>query len=197
MNAPSIFDPPSGYKTVSALGFPELVWRMVWINDSVVIATAVTIIDPIPVGTTYVAGSLICQAQGASVTTNCVYDNVGNRVIWEGIIAPDPGATDEATALNEVVISYRTSVPLGVVFVQNQGCANWDANGNGSVADEIAAGQIPVCSDDPATSAPGDPTIWELNPQVVSVPTLSEWGIIILLFLQGLLALYFMRRRTQ
>jgi uncharacterized repeat protein (TIGR01451 family) len=197
VNAPSIFDPPSGYKTVSAIGFPELVWRMVWINDSVVIATAVTIIDPIPVGTTYVAGSLICQAQGASVTTNCVYDNVGNRVIWEGIIAPDPGATDEATALNEVVISYRTSVPLGVVFVQNQGCANWDANGNGSVADEIAAGQIPVCSDDPATSAPGDPTIWELNPQVVSVPTLSEWGIIILLFLQGLLALYFMRRRTQ
>jgi hypothetical protein len=158
----------------------------------------VRITDTIPANTTYIGGSLACTPQGSSSTQTCTYDSGNNRVIWQGTIAPDSGAQNETQAQNEVIITFKTSMNTTVTRVQNQGCANWDANGDGSVNDEITAGQTPVCSDNPATQAAlGDPTVWTKSTQPVAVPTMNEWGMIILMVLQGMGALYYMRRRIR
>jgi hypothetical protein len=181
---PSVFDPPSGFKTVNAAGYPELVWRMVWINNGNADAVAAVITDSIPANTTYVAGSLACAPQGVSQTDQCYYDSGNNRIVWQGTIAADLGAQNEAQANNEVVITYRTTVPQNITRVENQGCA--ETNGGTK------------CSDNPATPAIiGDPTVWTKSGTPVAVPTMNEWGMIILLVLQGMGALYYMRRRVR
>jgi uncharacterized repeat protein (TIGR01451 family) len=182
-NQPSLFDPPSGFKTVNSAGYPELVWRMVWINNSNVVATAVSITDTIPANTTYIGGSLACTPQGSSSTQTCAYDSGNNRVIWQGTIAPDSGAQNETQAQNEVVITFRTTMSTTVTRVENQGCAQT----NGGTK----------CSDNPSTPAFGDPTVWTKSTQPVAVPTMNEWGMIILMVLQGMGALYYMRRRIR
>ena len=156
-----IFDPPSGWKTVDSSGWPTLVWRQVWINDSNTGANAVRIVDPIPTDTTYISASLICTPTGGSSTTNCAYDGVTSEIIWEGTIAPDPGATDEGTAANEVVILFETTVGLGINQVENQSSAYWDENGDGTLSalDNNIQVDIPEISDDPDTAASSDPTI--------------------------------------
>ena len=170
---------------------------MVWINNSNTAATLARVTDPIPVNTSYVQGSLRCEARGISVSQICTYDGARNRIVWEGAIAPDLGAVNETQAANEVVIVFRTSVNPGITSAENQGCANWDSNGDGSLATEMGAGQIPVCTDDPVTPASGDPTRWSQGVEpVVAVPTLNEWGMIFLIVLQGFGALYLLRRRA-
>lgn len=64
-----IFDPPSGWKTVVRSGWPTLVWRQVWINDSNVSAVGVRIEDPIPTDTSYITGSINCTETGSSSQT--------------------------------------------------------------------------------------------------------------------------------
>ncbi|PID51980.1 MAG: hypothetical protein CR972_04250 [Candidatus Moraniibacteriota bacterium] len=157
----NIFDPPHADKIVSETGENEIAWAMVWINDGNMAATSMQVLDDVPAGTTYVAGSFTCEARGASVTTVCTYDVAENRVRWEGIIAPDMGATTEENALNEVVLTYRTTVLEGFDEVQNQAQAYWDADGNGEFGDDILRDQTPVLSNDPGTAAENDPTRWE------------------------------------
>jgi hypothetical protein len=181
---PSVFDPPSGFKTVNAAGYPELVWRMVWINNGNADAVAAVITDSIPANTIYVAGSLACAPQGVSQTDQCYYDSGNNRIVWQGTIAADPGALNESQALNEVVIQFRTTMPTNITRVQNQGCA------------QIPGGDT-SCTDDPGTPSSGDPTVWTKSATPVAVPTMNEWGMIILLVLQGMGALYYMRRRAK
>jgi hypothetical protein len=186
VTGPSLFDPPSGFKTVNSAGYPELVWRMVWINNGNAVATPVIITDTIPVSTTYVGGSLLCEPRGNSSTQpgSCIFDNANNRIIWEGTIAADPGSQNEAQAQNEVVIQFRTTMPTNITRVQNQGCA------------QIPGGDT-SCTDDPGTPSPGDATVWTKATTPVAVPTMNEWGMIILLILQGMGALYYMRRRAR
>jgi uncharacterized repeat protein (TIGR01451 family) len=137
-----LFDPPSGRKTFNANLLPELEWRIVWINSANISTINVQISDPIPAGTTYVAGSFVCTPTGTSTTTTCTFDSVNNRVFWQGTIGPDPGATDEATAANEVVLSFRVSVPSTVDHVTNQATSLTDRNGDGSFADETSGASV-------------------------------------------------------
>jgi uncharacterized repeat protein (TIGR01451 family) len=193
VNSAHVFDPPSGRKTVNADGYPELEWRMVWINDSNVAAILVRVTDSIPVDTTYVPDSVQCVANGGSSTSlgSCIFDAVNNRIVWEGNIAPDPGATDEDTAVNEVVITYRTTMPETVRRVENQGCAIWDESGNESLDDEITNNQVAVCTDDPDTDPSGDPTVWENE----EIPTMNQWGLMFFMLIAGLGGVYYLRRR--
>jgi len=71
-----------------------------------------------------------------------------------------------------------------VTRVENQGCA------------QIPGGDT-SCTDDPSTSPPGDPTVWRRSRGAAAVPTMNEWGMIILLVLQGLGALYYLGRRVR
>ena len=155
----NVFDPPSAIKTVSESGESEIEWKMVWINDGNMVAINTQILDDVPAGTIYVAGSVQCDARGTSVTNICTYDQSENRIRWEGDIAPDPGGTDEDDSLNEVVITYRTTVPQEMETVENQAQANWDANGDGDFNDDIARGQNPVVTDD-TNLHENDPTVW-------------------------------------
>lgn len=154
----AVFDPPSGRKVLSAVSLPELEWRMVWINSGNNAAENVQVTDPIPSGTTYVAGSLACEARGSSSTTTCVFDSVNNRIFWQGFIGPDLGASDEATANNEVVITFRVSVRPAVGFVSNQASSLTDTNGDGSFADETGPVSVSTSNNAdwyrPVSSAP-------------------------------------------
>ena len=152
----NLFDPPLGSKVLNAELLPELEWRMVWINDSNTAAIDVQITDAIPAGTTFVPGSLTCVPTGgsssAAVVTaplnpafpNCAYDSTNNRIQWQGNIDPDPGAIDETTAANEIVITFRVTVLAGVNQVNNRGSSLTDRNGDTSFADETTSASVSV-----------------------------------------------------
>ena len=160
-----VFDPPIGLKVADADALPQLEWTMVWINAGNVEANAVQVTDDIPSNTTYVAGSLICTPRGTSTVDRCAFDAAVNRVVYEGTIGPDPGLRTEDDAANEVVITYRVAVPPDFFgTIENQAEANWDTNGNGTVADERAAGQTRVVTDDPVPPGDSDPTIVTIEP---------------------------------
>ncbi len=161
------FASPTGEKTINPQGFPELEWRIVWINSDNGSANTVRVIDPIPVGTTFIPGSLTCDAMGNSAVTRCDYDSAANQVIVDGVIGPDLGAASEAAAVNEVVITFRISVPLDFFgTVENQAQVYWDSDGDGMVDDDLVAlaGQMPALSDDPVTPEPNDPTVGTFAP---------------------------------
>ena len=111
-----------------------ITWRQVWINNGNASAVSVWVLDPLAADTTYIPGSLTCEAHGASSTDLCQYNPTQRRVEWRGTIAPDPGATDENTATNEVVITFQVRV-FGTEShsVSNQSSAHWDENGDGNI----------------------------------------------------------------
>ena len=132
----TIFDPPTGIKVLNSVGLPELEWRMVWINNHNLAAINVQISDPIPTGTSYVDGSLTCQVLGTSSTTTCDYIAGTQSVFWEGNIGEDSGATNEATADNEVIITFRVTVPNTINAVNNRATSLTDTNDDGDFGDE-------------------------------------------------------------
>ncbi len=169
---PSLFDPPSGFKTVNAAGLPVLAWQMVWINNGNQDALTVRIVDTIPAGTTYDPGSVHCVARGASTVTRCEYQAQTNQIVYEGKIAADPGALDEATAQNEVLISFNSKLQQNVTSASNTASAYWDANNDGSVDNDIAGGQVPVMTNN------GVATTWRVG---TVIPTLSPAALVLLL----------------
>jgi uncharacterized repeat protein (TIGR01451 family) len=140
---PIVLAPPFGAKVVSG-DCPTLTWEMRWTNDRNDVALAIRVVDPVPAGTEFLPGTL--SASGGAA----FFNPATNRVEWEGLLEPG----------GDVLIRFQTAVPEDVRRVENQGCAFWDAGRDGSPADDEAAGQTPVCSDDPATPAPNDPTVW-------------------------------------
>ncbi len=160
VNLTNVFDPPMGIKIINPAGLPELEWRMVWINGGNVTANAVRITDRIPDGTTYVPGSVRCEPRGATTVALCLFDAAANQVVYEGTMAPDFGALTEDETANELVFSFRAGVPPDFFgTVENQAEAQWDADGDGSIDDDITAGQQPVTTNDPDTITANDPTV--------------------------------------
>ncbi len=159
----NVFDPPTGKKVFNEVGLPELEWKQVWMNDGNTEALDVILVDTIPEGTSYVDNSFTCEPRGISITTNCMYNEISEELVWEGNIGPDPGGTDEENSENEVVLTFRITIPEDMIMVQNQACGNWDDDQDGDINDEIEFNQQPVCTDDPSTEMPIDPTVWELT----------------------------------
>jgi LPXTG-site transpeptidase (sortase) family protein len=136
---PSLFDPPFGIKFVDDNGLPVLRWTMVWINNSNLVAVNAAVSDGIPLGTTY-AGSLICTEEGSTTTTSCFYEAPSGsyprgRIVWTGTIGPDFGATDAASANNELYIQFNVTVNTGINSVDNQATMDSDLNGDGDLTD--------------------------------------------------------------
>jgi LPXTG-site transpeptidase (sortase) family protein len=138
----TIFDPPSGYKVFDAAGLPLLEWRMVWINNHNSANINAHITDLIPAGTTYEDLSLTCVAMVASRTDVCEHRTSPERIYWEGEIGPDRGATNEATATNEVIITFRVRVPSTVHMVNNRGTSLTDTDGDGDFTDETTVASV-------------------------------------------------------
>lgn len=136
--AENLYDPPFGVKSVNSSGLPELSWTMVWINGSNIVAVNSAVSDPIPVGSTYVAGSLGCTGASALTTTaTCSYEIPSilyprGRVVWTGKIGPDFGASDASAADNELYITFNVTVNSGANLVQNIASLDSDLNGDGS-----------------------------------------------------------------
>jgi LPXTG-site transpeptidase (sortase) family protein len=165
----SIFDPPTALKTFSAAGLPELEFRMVWINSGNTASINTQVTDNIPTGTTYVTSSVTCAPQGSSTTagaasapliaavpsSSCGYDAVNNRIQWEGSIGPDNGNLTEATAANEVVITFRVTVDNGVNQVLNRGFSRTDINANANFVEETVLGTSLVNSNEVAWNRSG------------------------------------------
>jgi uncharacterized repeat protein (TIGR01451 family) len=173
VTAPEL-QPPAGVKTVETTGLPTLTWRVVWLNPANTAPLRLRVFDPIPVVTTYIDGSVTCVARGQSTVEHCAFDAATNQLVTEGLVGADPGATTEAQATNAVVITFQTTVLPGVTQVANQALAHWDATSNGTVDDDISAGQVP---------AQTGTTLEEREPTVATLPALA------CLFQQRLLAL--------
>ena len=73
------FGPPSGRKTVQEGAFPDLEWRVVWLNPANAVPLRIRVLDPIPVATTYVDGSVTCEARGQSTVARCDFDAETNQ----------------------------------------------------------------------------------------------------------------------
>ncbi len=164
--AGNIFDPPFGIKSVNSSGLPVLTWTMVWINASNIVAQNAAVSDPIPTGTTYLVGSLSCTGSSIlTTTTSCDVETPSityprGRVVWTGTIGPDLGATNAATANNELVINFSVSLDPGRNSVQNNSTLDADLNGNGDTSDpgelQIAsASSTWVRPENPPTPTPG------------------------------------------
>jgi LPXTG-site transpeptidase (sortase) family protein len=137
--SPTLFDPPFGIKVVDDNGLPVLRWTMVWINGSNLVAVNAAVSDGIPLGTTY-AGGLSCTEEGVTTTTSCTYEAPSGtyprgRVVWTGSIGPDFGATDAASANNELYIRFNVTVNAGINSVDNQATMDSDLNGDGDLND--------------------------------------------------------------
>jgi uncharacterized repeat protein (TIGR01451 family) len=191
---PGIFLPPLGIKRGSVVG-TGVSWSIAWINNANVLANRVRVIDPIPAGSSFFAGSLSCSGTGATTVQRCAFNSAAGQIEVDAVIAPDPpSATTEVTANNELVISFTTNSVNGGVTLTNQARANWDLNGDGNIADELAANQTPVVTDDPNTPAGRDATSVAV-PLFVNeaIPTLSPLGLLLLAIALGLTG---MRRRA-
>jgi LPXTG-site transpeptidase (sortase) family protein len=146
---------------------------MVWINNGNITAIDVQVTDNIPVGTTYVAGSLNCSPLGGSSTrgtnassplntalSSCAFDNTVNggrgRIQWQGNIAPDTvAATDpnaENLAANEVVITFRVTVDANVNQVTNVASSRTDVDNDGDFDEEQTLGTSLINSNQVAWS---------------------------------------------
>ncbi len=178
----NVFDPPSARKTVTNTA-PEMEWKMVWINDGNIAALNTQVLDPIPAGTTYVDGSVMCDARGTSTTSVCTYDVAENRIRWEGNIDYDIGGTDEDDSANEVVITFKTTVPPEVDKVENQAQAYYDKDKDGDFGNDKNGGLTPVLTDNfNATNSTIDPTVW--SRQNVTKPNTGlgqgfDWKVIV------------------
>jgi LPXTG-site transpeptidase (sortase) family protein len=139
---PNLFDPPFGIKRMNPDGEPVLNWTMIWINASNIVAVNARVSDPIPAGTTF-EGVVVCTPDPTStttVTTACYYEAPSlafprGRVVWEGTLGPDLNATDEVSAVNEIVINFNVRVSPGISGVQNEATIDSDLNGDGDPDD--------------------------------------------------------------
>ena len=156
----SLFDPPSGIKSFTEAGLPVLEFRLVWINSGNTTAINTQVTDNIPTGTVYVTGSLACITQGSSTNavaataplntavanSFCAFDPINNRVQWQGSIGPDDGNLTEATAANEVILTFQVTVNNSVNQVRNFGLSRTDTNIDGDFTDETVFGTSLIIS---------------------------------------------------
>ena len=150
----SVFDPPSGIKVFNDAGLPELEFRLGWINSGNASSINTQVTDNIPAGTTYVSGSVACAPQGSSsnavaataplntavANSYCAFDPLNNRIQWQGSIGPDNGNLTEATAANEVVITFRVDVSSLTNEVNNTSASRTDTDGDADFTDENVVG---------------------------------------------------------
>ena len=170
LNIGTIIDPPTAIKTFDDADLPQLEFQMVWINSSNASAIDVQVTDAIPAGTTYVANSITCDPRGSSSNavaassplsgtavpnSYCGYDAGNDLIQWQGTIGPDDGNLTEATAANEVVITFRITVDDAVNQVSNQGFARTDVDSDTNFDEETVLGVSLVSSNQ---------VVWNRNP---------------------------------
>ncbi len=116
----------------------------------------------------------------ASATSGTVLADVGtNTVTWNG---PIPGGGSVTITIEAVIGSG-----LGGATISNQGFVHFDSDGNGS-------NESTLPTDDPATGAVGDATVFGLG-AAIDIPTQSTLGLLLLMAALAGAALFVLRRR--
>jgi LPXTG-site transpeptidase (sortase) family protein len=80
------------------------------------------------------------DTSAVTVTTLCYYEGPTGtfprgRIIWEGTLGPDSGATGPANADDEITISFYLNVSDGTNTVDNTATVDSDLNNDGDVTD--------------------------------------------------------------
>jgi uncharacterized repeat protein (TIGR01451 family)/fimbrial isopeptide formation D2 family protein len=161
VEAAPLLPPPTGQKTGFDRGYPNIQWRQVWINSASATALKIRVVDPLAANQVFVAGSLVCTPKGSSVVISCLFDSATQRVVVEALVGGDLGNTTEATAANEVIVTFNVAATPGsslVTFTNTSG-AFWDRNGNGNIDDDIFFGQTPIAAAASVTPAREIPTL--------------------------------------
>ncbi len=189
-----ILAPPIVHKTVLPRGGKGMLWTLELVNNVNKQNIAVGIFDNIPEHTLFEPlktgdfvseSGVYCEAQGESITDICTLETIGAdhpaRIIWKGKIAPDFARTTE-DANNKVIIRFQTSAPDAKVgdIITSQARSLW--------GDE----QIEILSDNPDTPKIADTTQYKIHKPIepeskaIQIPTLSQWGIILLVLFVGI-----------
>ena len=175
---PNLYDPPNVTKTVDGQGLPVLRYTAVLINSGNGPALGVVFKDGIPQNTTYVANSITLNGLPVSDPygdPDGGFDQANNRIVVN-IGTINPG--------NQAVIAFSVRVDNGFHGrVSNQGKVS-----GSNFAEEL--------TDNPGTPTAKDPTDFNIAP-TSAVPTLNEWGFLILLMLVGLVSVYYLRKRRE
>ncbi|MEE4195013.1 MAG: sortase [Anaerolineae bacterium] len=163
---PYIFDPPFGIKVYDNAGLPLLEWSMIWINASNIVTLRAQVSDPIPANSRFyndgipsgyalppgphpdqtTTNGVVCTPEegyaGTSTTTTyCYYEGPTleyprGRIVWEGTLGPDLGATNADEASNEIYISFNVRVNNIEQDVNNTGEIGADLDGDGDIEGE-------------------------------------------------------------
>lgn len=194
----NLFNPPKGDKTYSNAGQPKLVWSIVWINNTNIVPIDARMIDPIPTGSVFLndgvssgyplpagvlpkrstASGVQCKIDPLSTqssTTYCYYegpteDYPRGRIIWEGTLGPDLGASTAEQAMNEVTIEFAVKVNNRTTRMQNVAVLGVDLDGNGTISETeetaVTAAKNWVAEELPQTGfKPGGLTVLPSQPK--------------------------------
>jgi LPXTG-site transpeptidase (sortase) family protein len=194
----NLFNPPKGEKSYSNAGQPKLEWSIVWINNTNIVPIETRMSDPIPSGSAFLndgvssgyplpAGELPDGSTASGVhctidplsthssTTYCYYegpteDYPRGRIIWEGTLGPDMGASTAEQAINEVTIEYAVRVYNRTKRMQNVAVLGVDLDGNGTISEieetTVTASKRWAAKDLPETGfTPGQMTVLPSQPK--------------------------------
>lgn len=181
--------PPIVHKTVLPRKGKGMLWQLELVNNSDQQTMVVSINDKLPEYSVFEAQKMgeyisetgvYCEAMGVSTTSACYFESAsGNypqgRVVWKGEIASDFAKPLEY-AENKVTIRFTSNAPEAEIgdIISSQARSHWGNEQN------------EVLSDNPATDTVADPTPYKIHKlieaelEVMQIPTLSEWGIILL-----------------
>lgn len=157
---PDVVIPPKFWKKQVVDG-TSLKYTLTWINQSATNNIATNFYDVIPDGTTYVEGSLKCQAKGSSTTDNCKYNAELKRIEWSGKVGADLGHSTPDVAVNPIVVDFAVKLDTTTLEVYNQGFGTY------------GDGQTTVPSDWIDTPIPNDPTYYVRTPENAAVQKIT------------------------
>jgi hypothetical protein len=168
---------PRAETAVEVVNSDQLQWKTEFINDLNQFPVLALITSPVPVDTTYVEGTLECIPVGVVTISSCVYNSTTNSFDFTGTLGSSPQVVFESgsnpfetsvfasTALNRVILKFKTLFNKQKTSFVFQSKIQWDENNDNSVGvlDFNVANNTTALSDDPLTSAQNDPTIYRIS----------------------------------
>ena len=203
---------PVGTASARLLENDVIEWKSIWVNASVSEEPLVTIYSEVPKGTVLEEGSINCLANAPSHTTvGCYFEEPSEdyprgKIIWTGVISLEPNPQldinnddIEAQAQNEVIIKFRSKAVANTNNENNttlfHPSSAWDYDQDGAINRMFyanASGSNTESNEPVELALP----LQASSKQFVQIPTVSEWGIILMSILMSLMGLLLYRRQS-
>ena len=183
---PVVVDPPFITKAAALGSDGQVKWTIVLDNPNPA-AMVVQMRDPMPAGMTFVSGSVVCAANGASTVVappaGCYYDQANNRLVVDATLAPDNGT---ATGANRVEVVFEAQFVTAPAPVTNTAQACWDTQNDSAGIHACTASNSAAATYTPGAKPPAVPA---------PVPVDSRTMLLLLAVLLVLAAGWQRRRR--